>query len=75
MPNFTTQTITVIVANERFFSGQYSLPNNQNLATAISNLMQSTPTPGSVAEKLKDILNRTNATGSAIPITLTIQAG
>lgn len=74
MPNFTITTVNQIAVDQRIASASFNLPNNQTLATMITNLLASTPTPGSLADKMKDILTRTNASGSPIRFTITIIA-
>lgn len=71
MPNFTTSTVTSLSDNERHFLGVYNLQDGQSIATALSALIQSGTTAdpnGTPAQRLKDVVTRTNGTGSPIKV-------
>lgn len=70
---FTVVQSPVLVNAERIFIGQFNLPNNKSLAQAFSDLVQSTPAPGSQAERLKTLITRSNTTGGQLEVFIQIR--
>lgn len=73
MADFDTETVEQIPEAQRILPAfQGVLTEGQSIASKIQGIIQSTPAPGSQAERLKDVFTRTVPTGKVATVHLQI---